>query len=179
MHPTAYKNCQLFFNKHLKITDHKPIIIDFGSYDINGSCKNIFTACKYIGIDLAYGPNVDIICDNSRMPFKDKSVDAIINTSCFEHDKQFWITFLEMCRIIKDNGLIYINAPSNGFQHAHPMDCWRFYPDSWKALEQWAKRNNRNVNLLETYTDNDENNDNVKGGHYPWKDSIGIFQKQC
>jgi predicted SAM-dependent methyltransferase len=124
---------------------------------------------KYIGIDQAEGPNVDIVCSNHKTPFESNSIDIVISTSCFEHDEMFWVTFLEMCRIVKPGGYIYINAPSSGSYHAHPVDCWRFYKDSWAALQKWAAFNNHTINLLSSHVDQRTIDE--------WKDSIGIFQK--
>jgi hypothetical protein len=85
----------------------------------------------------------------------------------------FWVTFLEMCRVLNVGGLIYINAPSNGFYHAHPVDNWRFYIDSWKALEKWGKLNKYNIELLESYVDTETS----VSYNEVWNDSIGIFKK--
>jgi hypothetical protein len=80
----------------------------------------------------------------------------------------FWVTFQEMCRIIKTDGYIYIQAPSIGPYHAHPVDNWRFYKDSWKSLEMWATYNSYNIKLIENYIDTEDN---------MWHDNIGIFKK--
>ena len=119
------------------------------------------------------GPNVDIVSDAHNIPFEDNYFDIILSTSCFEHDDMFWVTFLEICRITKPGGFIYINAPSAGDYHGYPGDNWRFYIDSWKALEKWAHRNNQNIKLLESYIDNDKGDSD----HDVWKDSIGIYVK--
>jgi len=146
------------------------VVVDFGSYSVNGNVRHIFEpTMKYIGIDMEAGPNVDIVCSNRKTPFDSKSVDVVISTSCFEHDSCFWMTFLEMCRIIKPGGLIYINAPSAGPYHGYPGDCWRFYKDSWKSLEAWALENSYSLELIESYIDN-RNID-------LWHDSVGIFKK--
>jgi hypothetical protein len=79
------------------------------------------------------------------------------------------MTFLEMCRILKPGGFIYINAPSAGPYHGHPGDCWRFYKDSWKALQKWANENSYQLELVQTYID-----PRLKE---VWHDSVGIFKK--
>ena len=168
MHTTAFKNCIDFFNKYISSTFEKSsLVIDFGSYDVNGTLKPIFKDYNYKGIDMCQGPNVDIVCTGDKTPFSDNEADVVLSSSNFEHDECFWMTFLEMCRIVKSNGYIYINAPSAGEYHAHPGDCWRFYADSWKALEKWAIKNNYNVELVETYIDQG----------CSWKNSVGIFKK--
>jgi hypothetical protein len=80
----------------------------------------------------------------------------------------FWITFKEMCRIVKNGGYIYVQAPSKGPYHAYPIDNWRFYIDSWKCLEQWSNYINYPVKLIESYIDKTDD---------LWHDSVGIYQK--
>ncbi len=168
MHTTAFNNCINFFTKYIENKfDFSSTIVDFGSYDVNGTLKPIFKNFNYKGIDMCQGPNVDIVCTGDKTPFEDNQVDVVLSSSNFEHDECFWMTFLEMIRITKQGGYIYINAPSAGPYHAHPGDCWRFYADSWKSLEKWAKRNNYDVELVETYIDQG----------CDWKNSVGIYKK--
>ena len=168
MHLTAYKNAESFFEKFCKNMDRSSRVVDFGAYDVNGTMKPIFSPhFGYIGIDMEKGPNVDIVCKNDSTPFVSNSIEIVVSNSSFEHDTSFWTTFLEMVRICKPNGYIYINAPSQSHYHPFPVDCWRFYKDSWKALEQWAIKNNHSIELVETYID--------EGDH--WKNSVGIFKK--
>lgn len=171
MHNTAYKNAQKFYNKYCKDNIENKHVLDIGSLDVNGSLKPIFQSAKYLGLDQSIGPNVDLVSSSHEIPLDDNSIDIIVCSSCFEHDNMFWVTFLEMCRLVKTNGYIYINAPSNGPYHAHPVDNWRFYLDSWKAMSEWAYRNNYFVNLLESYIDTELSS--CKN----WYDSVGIFQK--
>ena len=45
----------------------------------------------------------------------------------------------EMMRILKPNGLLFINAPANGHFHRHESDNWRFYPDdAGESLSKWG-----------------------------------------
>lgn len=168
MHSIAYEFATQFYNTFCRALTSSSVVVDFGSYDVNGTVKAIFAAHQYIGIDMAAGPNVDIVCENSKTPFEDTSVDVIVSTSCFEHDECFWMTFLEMCRIVKEGGYIYINAPSAGDYHGHPGDCWRFYKDSWSALAKWAKKQGYAIELVYSHVSDRDH----------WKDSIGVFRKK-
>jgi ubiquinone/menaquinone biosynthesis C-methylase UbiE len=153
MHKSARENGVAFFDKYLKGNFEGKKVLDVGSLNINGSLRYIFPQGQYTGIDMVDGNGVDIVCNAHEMPFSDESFDAVISTSCFEHDEMFWLTFLEMCRVAKPEGFIYMNAPNNGKYHGHPGDCWRFYEDSGKALETWAVRSGYNVKLIENYID--------------------------
>ena len=168
MHFSAYQNLQYFYRKYCKNLNSKSTVLDFGSYDVNGTSKPIFEKHNYIGVDISDGPNVDLILENYKLDLPDNFADAIVSSSCFEHDELFWVTFNEICRLTKPNGYIYIMAPSEGGYHGYPVDCWRFYKDSWKALDKWSKMSEHPVELIESFIDTKDN---------LWKDSIGIFKK--
>ena len=92
-----------------------------------------------------------VITDPYSLPFDSESVDVAVSSSCFEHSEFFWLLFNESLRILKPAGLLYINAPANGWYHRFPVDCWRFYPDSGVALQNWGKRSGYNCGLLESF----------------------------
>jgi SAM-dependent methyltransferase len=98
-------------------------------------------------------------------------VDVVVSSSCFEHSEFFWLLFNEILRILKPTGLLYINVPSNGSFHRYPVDCWRFYPDSGVALQNWGKRSGYNCALLESFVGIRKNKADV------WNDFVAIFVK--
>jgi SAM-dependent methyltransferase len=129
------------------------IVVDVGGKNVNGSLRNYFNSCNFICVDLEQHESVDIVIKpGDSLPFEDASVDIIVSTSCFEHDPCFWITFKEMCRILKTGGYIYINAPSSGHYHGYPGDNWRFYKDAGQALAYWSGICNYPVNVEESFT---------------------------
>ena len=117
-------------------------VLDVGGQDVNGSLRQVFMQMleiNYTSMDIEEHPSVDVVIKpGADFPFPDESFDLIVSTSCFEHDPCFWLTFREMCRIIKMDGFIYINAPSNGPYHGYPGDNWRFYSDAGQALAYWS-----------------------------------------
>jgi SAM-dependent methyltransferase len=148
-------------------------VIDLGSMDVNGTLKS---ACPgqltYIGVDMFPGQNVDIVLEDPyRLPFDTASVDIVLSTSAFEHCEMFWLLFIEALRILKPDGLFYLNCPSNGKFHRYPVDCWRLYPDSGMALIKWAHRNNFNATLLESFIDRQDNDG--------WNDFVAVFLKDA
>lgn len=150
-------------------------VVDIGAQNVNGSLKEVSTAnCRYIGVDFVPGKGVDVILtDPYTLPFADSSIDIIVSSSCFEHSEFFWVLFMEMMRALKPGGLCYINAPSNGPFHQYPVDCWRFYPDSGRALAAWAQRNNIDAVHLESFINQQAGppKDSV------WNDTVMVFLK--
>lgn len=152
MHPTALTHCRTFFDTYLRDIA-RPVIVDIGSQDINGSLRQVAPpVCQYVGVDFIEGKGVDVVLDDPyKFPIPDDFADAVVSSSCFEHSQFFWLTFLEAIRILKPSGLLYLNVPSNGPYHRHPTDNWRFYPDAGRALNEWARRSGYDSTLLESF----------------------------
>jgi SAM-dependent methyltransferase len=170
MHASAINNGKAFFDTY---ADYIPSgkIIDIGSQDINGSLKSVCPEhLTYTGVDFVAGKSVDIVLDDPyTLPFDTDSADVIVSSSVFEHSEMFWLLFLEIIRVLKPEGLFYLNVPSNGSFHRYPVDCWRFYPDSGNALVKWAHRNQYDPLLLESFIARQEND--------VWNDFVAVYLK--
>jgi SAM-dependent methyltransferase len=146
--------------------DQALLIADLGSYDVNGSYRPLFerSPWRYLGLDVSAGPNVDIILEDpySWQILASDSIDVIISGQAFEHIEFFWLTVLELSRVLKPGGLCCIIAPSSGPEHRYPVDCWRFYCDGMRALMNYA-----GLEVLDVYTNNKLTD---------WQDDSGIWQ---
>lgn len=144
MHQSSMENMTAFRDEFLARRTSEPMkILDLGSQDVNGSYRHLFEnpGWTYIGLDMAPGKNVDLIL---RTPYvwkevKTDSVDVVVSGQAFEHIQFFWITMLEIARVLRPGGICCILAPSGGPEHRYPMDCWRFYPDGMTSLAQYAQ----------------------------------------
>lgn len=165
-------NGKLFFDTYGNCADSYDVV-EIGSQNVNGSLRDVCPKnVKYIGVDFVVGNGVDVVLtDPYSLPFYADSVDVVVSSSCFEHSEMFWLLFNEILRILKPNGLFYLNVPSNGHYHRYPVDCWRFYPDSGNALVTWGKRSGFNPALLEAYTS--MQNQDV------WNDYVAVFIKDA
>jgi hypothetical protein len=76
---------------------------------------------------------------------------------------------VEALRVLSPLGALYISAPSNGVYHAHPTDCWRFYPDSGIALVRWAGRAGYSLDLIESFI--------APRSQDGWEDMVMVFGK--
>ena len=174
MHTSALESFLDFQNTYLSPLKSKNTIkvAEIGSYSFNSAIKkDILNELEYIGVDIQKGPNVDIVLDNPyKFPFEDNSIDVIISISAFEHTEFFWLTYLEILRVLKPDGLFFLNAPSNGKYHRYSTDNWRFYPDSSISLAKWGKKNNYNPQVLEHYT-------NQITGLDIWNDNVSVTIK--
>ena len=172
MHPTAMDNGRLFFECYLGARK-AATVVDVGAQDINGSLRDLVPGhCRYLGLDFVAGPGVDVVLDDPySLPIETDSVDAVVSSSCFEHIDLFWLAFNEILRVLKPDGLFYLNVPSNGEFHRHPMDCWRFYPDAGVALVNWARRSGFRPALLESFTTYQRLD--------IWNDFVAVFVKDA
>lgn len=172
MHESSLRHMRRLVDTYLKESSSLTIA-DLGAMDINGCYRSLFERpnWRYIGIDLSPGPNVDCVLNSPyRLPFANNSIDLFISGQAFEHIEFFWLTWLEMARIVKPGGLIFLIAPSRGPQHRYPVDCWRFYPDGFAALAKYAA-----MDLLEVHTDWEPNGDPDSA---LWGDTVGVFRKR-
>lgn len=146
-------------------------VVDIGSTDINGSYRTLFknTRWDYHGVDLEAAPGVDVVLASPYLlPFASRSVDLVISGQAFEHVEFFWMSWLEMVRVLKPGGRIFLIAPSRGPEHRYPQDCWRFYPDGYRALAKFG-----GCKLVEVSTDWEPHPD---PGSEAWGDTVGVFE---
>lgn len=175
MHQSSLDKMRWFKDNYLAEFAGKELkILDVGSYDVNGSYKDILNdpAWHYTGADLEKGPNVDVVLKN---PYKWRNIpsdhyDVLVSGQAFEHVEWFWLTMLEVRRVLKPGGICCILAPAAGYEHKFPVDCWRFYPDGFSALAKFAR-----MQTLHVATQWESLN--YEDGSDQWKDSILVCKK--
>lgn len=79
-----------------------------------------------INVDFLPFKNVDIVADITHLPFADNSIDAVINEFVLEHVKNPEAIVVEIKRILKPGGLVYISAPFIEGFHSSPRDYQRW-----------------------------------------------------
>lgn len=89
-------------------TYFKDEILEFGSYNINGTIRDHFKdSKKYIGIDWRPGPCVDLVGLANEVKFDFKS-KAVLSASMLEHDP-FWRDSLDnMINCLKPDGILVL-----------------------------------------------------------------------
>ena len=140
MHKSTWLRMKWFVEHY--ITEPGKKILDIGSYDVNGSYKNLFTEreIQYVGLDVVEGPNVDVVVEQSYTwdCIEDESFDYIISGQAFEHIEFPWLTIKEIYKKLKVGGVICIIAPNSTPEHKYPLDCYRYFGDGLSALAKWA-----------------------------------------
>jgi hypothetical protein len=103
-------------------------VLDCGSLDINGNNRYLFDGCKYHGIDIVDGPNVDTVTRvHEFLPGQLGVFDTIISTEMLEHDQFYFDTLWHMSDLLKPGGLMLITAAGfgreeHGTADKHPND---------------------------------------------------------
>ncbi|MGG5208985.1 class I SAM-dependent methyltransferase [Chryseobacterium sp. MIQD13] len=87
---------------------------------------------EFLNVDLLPYESVDVICDIENIPFKDNSVDYIINIAVLEHVPNPQKVISEIHRILKPGGKIYCFIPFMQPFHASPYDFQRFTYEGMK-----------------------------------------------
>jgi len=89
-------------------------VLDCGSLSVNGDNKWMFPHCKYIGIDLGGGLNVDVVSATHEYNEPNESFDAIISTECFEHDMFYEKSLKNIVRLLKSGGIFVFTCATTG-----------------------------------------------------------------
>jgi uncharacterized protein YbaR (Trm112 family) len=66
---------------------------------------------RVISLDIAQANGVDIIADAHKLPFCDRSIDAVICTAVLEHVWDPYLAVTEIYRVLKKGGRVYIELP--------------------------------------------------------------------
>lgn len=145
-------------------------ILDIGSRIVlpgHPTYRTLFDApgWEYVGLDVDEGLNVDTVV---RDPYRwdevpADSVDVVVSGQVLEHVELFWVTAFEIGRVMKPGGLTMLIAPSGGWEHRYPVDCWRFYRDGMRAIAEHLR-----FEVLEAYTE---------WGRPDWADSVLVMRK--
>lgn len=170
MHDSALALGTAFFRHYA--ASGKSRVLDIGARNVNGSLRGCAPPqTEYVGVDIETGPGVDVVLrDPCVLPFSDGTFDVVVSTSCFEHIQFFWLAFLELARVTRAGGFVYVNAPSNGCYHGYPFDHWRFYPDAGLALEAWGRRNEIPITLIESFMA-------PRSADGIWNDCVMVFER--
>jgi SAM-dependent methyltransferase len=111
-----------------------PVIFDIGSKEGRGSYAfgSPPKDAKVVCVDIEDGPGVDLVADAQDLHMvPSNSVDFVTSVSVLEHVRYPQKVMKEILRILKPEGIIYINVPFVFPFHADPDDFYRF---SYKGI---------------------------------------------
>jgi SAM-dependent methyltransferase len=171
VHASSHRKMEHFVDTYLQPARGVPLeILDFGSQQVNPASLTYRTLLdrppwRYRGLDIEPGHNVDVcVRDAYDWPeIESDSIDVVVSGQAFEHVEYFWASAYEIGRVLRPGGLLMLIAPSGGYEHRFPLDCWRYYTDGMHALAKYV-----GLEVIDAYTD---------WGNEVWEDSVLVARK--
>ncbi|MES9991761.1 MAG: class I SAM-dependent methyltransferase [Candidatus Thiodiazotropha sp.] len=128
------------FNRFISSVNEIPraALLEIGSRDVTGVVwRDAFqSTVAYTGLDIHEGDNVDLVGDahtlSSKLPAE--HFDAVFSVSVFEYLAMPWKAILEINRVMKPGGLLYISTHPTIPPHELPWDFWRYSKETFKTL---------------------------------------------
>lgn len=113
-------------------------VLEFGSYNVNGSLRPLFNASEYIGIDHRPGPGVDkVSLAHAYADHPDGYFDTVFATSLLEHDPYWHQTLRRMADLVKVGGSMFLttHGPEMAPHELHCAPEHHFYNGTLKAVD--------------------------------------------
>lgn len=89
-------------------------VLEIGALDINGSVRSFFADCDYTGIDVAPGKGVDQVARGEDFAAEASAFDVVISCECMEHNPMYLKTWLNMLRVLREDGLLLMTCATFG-----------------------------------------------------------------
>jgi SAM-dependent methyltransferase len=123
----VYSNGHLkkFLRKYVENKNIIAINLGSGSSDISANVSNV---------DIFAYDCVDLTCNAENLPFRDNSVDVIMNVAILEHVPNPEKVVEEIYRVLKPGGIVYSFFPFMQGFHASPYDYSRRTYEGMKVL---------------------------------------------
>lgn len=108
-------------------------VLEVGSRVVTGICfRDVFEKANYVGFDYYAGDNVDVVGDAHKLSqYFNKKFDLIFSSAVFEHLAMPWQVALEMIKLLKPGGYIFVETHYSYSSHERP---WHFFQYSENAL---------------------------------------------
>lgn len=116
----------------------RPRLMEIGSRARSGNIyvQGFAEHVSYVGMDIVPGPNVDVVGDAHALSssFEAESFDALFCISVFEHLGMPWKAVLEMNKVLKPGGQVFLSTHPLWPLHDRPWDFFRFSTDGLRML---------------------------------------------
>lgn len=110
-------------------------ILEVGSREVTGksTARSRFANAEYVGFDYYPGDNVDVVGDAHKLSeyFVGQKFDIIYSSACFEHFAMPWIVATEIVKLLKVDGILFVETTFSYSSHERP---WHFFQFSDMAL---------------------------------------------
>ncbi len=153
-HPAQQEFCQEVQQRFPNFFEQTRVL-EIGSRDINGSVRDQFENCEYLGIDATAGKGVDQVCLGHELKAEPDSFDVVCAVEVFEHDPYARETVANMFRLLRPGGLFFMTCAGVGrAEHGTKRTGTLYGPDanfycnvSLSMFQEWIQE----VKLEELY----------------------------
>jgi SAM-dependent methyltransferase len=95
--------------------------LEIGSYNVNGSVRDLFPGAEYVGLDSRAGPGVDVVGDGATWRPADGQVfDCVVCTEVLEHAPDPAAVVCTAFESLAPGGVLILTAAS---EHRAPHSC--------------------------------------------------------
>jgi SAM-dependent methyltransferase len=91
-------------------------------------------ARRYVGVDIAQSPHVDVVAPAESLPFDDGSFDCVLCTQVLEHSVDPQRVCAETNRILRSGGVALVSTHGVARYHPAPQDLWRWTHEGLRRL---------------------------------------------
>lgn len=138
MHREAYE----FVQGVVREMEPPKRVIEIGSYDVNGSVRDLFPESDYTGIDVRPGRGVDMVADGAEY-LHPEPVEAVVCCEVLEHAPNAGEIIRNAWRLLDRHGVLIVTAAGTG-RSPHGSDGGpvggEFYRNvDQPVLETWLK----------------------------------------
>ena len=128
-------NFVYFVEERMKLAERN--VLELGAR--NSTIRQRFAGCtKYVGVDIHPGTDVDVTCDIHKLSTAlgplGLRFDAVATISTFEHLVMPWKAILEINKVMRRGGLLFIATHPTWPPHELPWDFWRFADGAFYGL---------------------------------------------
>jgi SAM-dependent methyltransferase len=114
-------------------------ILEIGSREVTGksTLRSSLNNATYIGFDFYPGTNVDVVGDAHKLSqfFKgEDKFDIIFSSACFEHFAMPWVVAMEISKLLKIGGLVFVESHFSFSSHERPWHFFQFSDMGLKSL---------------------------------------------
>jgi len=115
-----------------------PAVLELGSRNVSGITRqDVFPhRDKYVGFDIHPGDGVDVVGDCHRLSsyLPAGEFDLVYTVSVFEHLMFPWKVVLELNKVMKPGGYIFVSTHPAWPTHELPWDFFRYMAGGFQAL---------------------------------------------
>lgn len=87
--------------------------------------------CQYQGPLVQYLQPIDYVCEITKIPVPDNSLDAILCTEVLEHVPDPMAVLQEFARLLKPGGTLLLTAPHGSHLHMEPYHYYTGFTHFW------------------------------------------------